>query len=128
MPPSELGPAAWVMQFVTYTSGNYMASVDSGLWRGTYGNAMFMGAVTSSNGTCFTQPYGPVLYASEAYEVDKKIDDGKPALGKVRAWNTHVTVPDISDDCTMNDTSPTNANYKVSAYRKECALVFITGL
>lgn len=64
----------------------------------------------------------PVFSSLEAFGVDSKIDDGRPAYGKVMTNNTQ-----IESNCTTSDT-PTAAEYKI-AYTAGygCSLIFITG-
>jgi prepilin-type N-terminal cleavage/methylation domain-containing protein len=62
------------------------------------------------------------LTPEEAWNIDKKIDDGKPARGKVIAkfWNNACAA---ADDGTHAN-NDLNASYKLTATTIECSLIF----
>lgn len=78
-----------------------------------YGTMMDIGL--ASNGA----PQGFFLEAQEAYNIDLKIDDGKPGQGRllINGWAT------CTDAANQNDL---NANYKAtSTDRKSCSLIAV---
>ncbi len=66
--------------------------------------------------------FHPGLTATEAYNIDSKLDDGLPASGKVMTY-----VPAAQPNCATSAT-PSAANYNVSGSGIACSLIFITGL
>lgn len=85
----------------------------------------------------------PALKPQEAYALDSKIDDGKPALGKVITFtgyssytdpSTGAVVGDLFSNCTVkaDGTSPTevgdtDAKYNLSYNGIACPLSFVVG-
>ncbi|WP_371356729.1 hypothetical protein, partial [Salmonella sp. M132] len=65
-------------------SGDQVAIADVGLFDGTYGNTLFMGTACSGDPGCGLS--GAILKPEEAWNIDTKLDDGKPATGFVRSY------------------------------------------
>jgi prepilin-type N-terminal cleavage/methylation domain-containing protein len=108
-PTSKMSGAGW--------SNFDLGIVGSGhpqWFAGTYGNVYFLGAIPIG-GTGYTS--GGILVPENAYNIDTKIDDGKPATGKVRAWN-HTMHP----NCT--DTDALTAVFTLTDKSTSCALIF----
>lgn len=83
-PTSKLGNGgAWIMQYRGPLTG------DGYLFDGDYGHVLFLLAGTNNP----QGPDTPLLKAEELWNIDGKIDDGKPASGKVVAarWNICAT-------------------------------------
>lgn len=70
---------------------------------------------------CITN--GPLLKPLDALDIDKKLDDGKPGLGKVRARPSTST---INPGCTST-ADPLTSAYNVGNGNPLCALQFNTG-
>ncbi|MBA4274665.1 MAG: hypothetical protein C0436_03320 [Alphaproteobacteria bacterium] len=83
---------------------------DANNFDGTYGNIFVYGAAHPSQ-----MPGNPLFKPEEAWNIDTKIDDGKPAFGNVLTYK-HVTT-------CYDDTN--NYNYDDTAIR--CALIFKSG-
>jgi hypothetical protein len=82
-----------------------------------YGNYfIFGGQITGS------QPKGIILKPEEAWNVDTKLDDGKPATGKVvaRGWNNTCAA---ADDGSSADNDFV-ASYRISDTTLQCVLMF----
>lgn len=83
-----------------------------------YGNIFLIGKDTADSGV-----WDPMMTPEEAWNIDKKIDDGLPARGKViaRHWNNLCAA--------ANDGSHANndleANYRLNVTAKNCSLFFI---
>lgn len=79
-----------------------------------YGNVVVFGGIISTSLT-----FNPLIKAEEAYNIDMKMDDGQPHLGRVltmkNAWNPNC-VPASNDAYSL---SSTTAN--------ACPLIFMTG-
>lgn len=108
-PSSKLNSAGWgIRGFTTYYSGNLSD------WAGDYGNFFDFGAF----GTTTTPQGNSVLKPEEAWNIDTKIDDGKPGIGKVLGFTLSA--------CTVA-TGATNftADYRLNDNGNVCALHFL---
>jgi len=77
-----------------------------------YGNIFCLGN-KGSNGTCYR-----AVKPEEAWNIDTKLDDGKPAYGRVLAQpNTNISVPNCADGATSA------ANYNLTVNSIECPIV-----
>jgi prepilin-type N-terminal cleavage/methylation domain-containing protein len=105
-PRSKISSSLW---FVWY-SGNLG---DSTFFTGTYGNYFEMGQISGN-----VDPYLPILKPEEAWNIDTKIDDGKPGLGKlmIRWWGTCTNAAAETDNAT--------AAYLLSSSAIGCTLIF----
>jgi prepilin-type N-terminal cleavage/methylation domain-containing protein len=61
--------------------------------------------------------YNPVMTARQMADLDRKIDDGRPALGNIRPFKNN-----INTNCTTNDTAA--AEYS-STEGRNCALMYL---
>jgi prepilin-type N-terminal cleavage/methylation domain-containing protein len=94
-----------------YASGSslHFASTD--------GNSIYFGTNAGTNTDCDS----PVLSTGEAWNVDKKNDDGRPGTGKIRSFNAD------SRPCA-SDNDPTIAEYRLDRTdNNSCNLVILTG-
>jgi prepilin-type N-terminal cleavage/methylation domain-containing protein len=114
VPASKLTPAGWTMFYMQQIADS------ASLWgeaTGGYGHMLSFGkAVTGS----YTR--GGIISPSDALDIDKKMDDGRPGKGTVRAWRTGYLA-----NCTENDSSSTAQTYKTSRTDPDCSLLFILG-
>ena len=109
VPRSRFPNAGWsVLGFVNATVGN------SSFFDGTAGNVLLFGAPQEGDDPMV---YTAVLKPEEAYNIDMKIDDGKPNLGKV------ITTPRTSS-YTTNCVVSTNDAYALSYTSSACNLLF----
>jgi len=83
-----------------------------GFYAGSYGHTFYIGGHVTNSAT-----FGPILKPEELWNIDVKMDDGKPAYGIVNPF-TSVLTP----GCTNNDTMA--AEYVLTATTKLCALIF----
>lgn len=112
-PTSKMPTAMWALRSLSATYAG-----DSNMYALDYGNYfIFGGELTASF------PFTNVLTPEEAYQIDKKIDDGRPAFGSViaRRWNNVCAVADSGASANTNF----NASYKVSDKSLQCTLFFI---
>jgi type II secretory pathway pseudopilin PulG len=111
-PRSKMTNAGWGAH---YEPPNFAGN--SGYYAMDYGNLLRFGA--SSAGTI---PSSPTLKPEEAWNIDTKLDDGKPASGKVIAiyWNNLCAVADDGTSA-LDDLV---ASYKLSDTSTQCALNF----
>jgi len=106
VPASKISNAGW-------HANHYGVSVGDGAsFAADYGNAFHYG-IQANN----TVPNNAALTPEELWSVDNKIDDGKPALGKVIAY--------LRGFCTVS-TSPTDtsATYNLTNKSLGCSVVF----
>jgi prepilin-type N-terminal cleavage/methylation domain-containing protein len=111
-PASKLSNGGWnAFYWVNAPGGSatvYAMDFGNGLWVG----APITNAVTN----------GPIMKPEEAWNIDTKLDDGKPAYGKVIGigWNNACA---SADDGTTADTDHA-ASYRLSDSTNQCALMF----
>lgn len=100
-PRSRLGSAGWSVSYW----GNYAGAVSQN-FAGDYGNYLLFGIDTASVNDA------QAIRADEAWNIDTKLDDGKPATGKVVAkWHSTCTnatgVSDTASDYLLSSPSAT---------------------
>lgn len=112
IPASKLGNAAWYMQKID------PATSSGWVWSGAYGNSLFLGAVEADD-----IPELSALNPAEAWNIDTKLDDGKPAFGMIRT-------PRISSGCnsTTVDADAATAAYTLTQTGITCRLLFIPNI
>ena len=112
VPPSRISNGAWW----TFSSPNYPG--DSESYAFDYGNYILIGTSIAN-----TMPLNPLFRPEEAWNIDTKMDDGKPAQGRViaRFWNNTCAAADDGSHAN-NDL---NASYKLTDNSLQCSLFFI---
>lgn len=113
VPASKAGNACWS----AVTLGNFGgSSATDGLYALNYGTALLVGGVDPTD-DCRVA----LLTPEEAWNIDSKLDDGRPAYGKIvaRYWNTCARADDGSN--ANNDLA---ASYNLIDKSKQCALYF----
>jgi hypothetical protein len=110
VPASKLGNAGW-------TADNDASNGNSSMYTVAYGNVLKFGGVMSGGTT-----QAAILTPEEAWGIDKKVDDGLPARGKLiaRYWNNACAAAD--DGSSAND--DLNASYRLTDKSVQCALIF----
>lgn len=110
-PKSKLNNANWFV----WNWGTLTSAVT--FFDGVYNNSFEFGSFLTDSA-----PYGSVFKPEELWNIDTKIDDGKPAVGKVVV---HAgTAADLSA-CTDSAASSTlTASYLLTSTSKTCAAVF----
>lgn len=109
LPKSRFGGGVWWLN----GAGTGFVAGDSWAYSGTYGNYMAIGGAVSGS-----WPYTPLLKPEEAWNIDTKLDDGKPATGKIiaRYWNNACATSTSNTDYT--------GNYKLSDSSLQCLIYF----
>lgn len=107
IPRSKLSNAAWYTETVGYQDGTLWG------WPGDYGTPLFFGAVEPTDIT-----EAAAIKPEEAWNIDTKMDDGKPALGSVRTART-------DSDCNSTTTaaSAASAEYLLTQTGTTCYLL-----
>lgn len=106
LPRSKLSRAGWT----TDNLGTYGG--DSTYFKGSYGNSLEIATQASNE-----FPASPVLRPEEAWNIDTKMDDGKPGTGKVYA----TTWSSCTNAAAFTDTTTT---YKLDSTSIACGLGF----
>jgi prepilin-type N-terminal cleavage/methylation domain-containing protein len=74
VPPSKLGNGMWSIRYITLPT----SLTGPGRFNGTYGNTLQMGAKVNASWND-----SALLKAEELWNIDTKMDDGKPGTGRV---------------------------------------------
>lgn len=115
IPRARLNNAGWSVYPFPATIG-----VNGTGWanfEGAYGNQYIFGAQAVDGVT-----EGPVLKAEEAWNIDSKMDDGKPGTGLVRGYEAYTNCQDAGTSTTVALAG--TANYKLSDTSISCMLMF----
>ena len=112
IPASRIINVGWGAQSVNHYAG------DTAAYAMDYGNNIYVGATVTSSTT-----HNPFLTPKEAWNIDSKIDDGKPARGEIiaRYWNDACAAADDGGSAN-NDLA---ASYRLSDSTRQCMLYFI---
>lgn len=102
-PRSKINTAGWNVLYL----GNIVAA-NTDHFPGTYGNALFFGANGAAG--AYSLP-GEVIKPEEAWNLDTKVDDGRPDLGGVLTMESDTTCG-------------TTAGYVLTQTGNTCALIF----
>lgn len=120
-PASKLGKAGWALYHFTNSA---LDVSNTNYFEADYNNFFFYGASSGTN-----VPNQQILSPEEAWNIDTKMDDGRPAQGRVMTFEAHGGT--ASDDCTdlapSNSLSRTASNYVLSNSGPYCALMMKTG-
>lgn len=119
IPNARLGNAGWSILYIgpiTVTSTTY--------FEGSYNNAFLLGSPSTT-----TQSTGAVLKPEEAWNIDSKLDDGKPATGAISPFESQggTTSSACSDIAASNSASMTASNYSLTNTGVNCSLIMNTG-
>ncbi|MFM9890379.1 MAG: type II secretion system protein [Rickettsiales bacterium] len=109
IPKSKLSSGSWG---VRESFGSFYPGFAGDVFAGSFGNMMQMGKSSSP-----TDNGGLVLKPEEAWNIDTKLDDGKPATGKVitRAYPTCTNATGVTDYAST---------YLLTSSSVGCALFF----
>ena len=114
VPNSKLGQGGWTLRYV----GNYAG--DGNTYAMNAGHMFHYGAAVANQ-----QTYGRIMSPEEAWNVDTKVDDGRPAHGQVFAMYRGNLASENA--CTINAASATDfdSDYHLTNTGTACALYFI---
>ncbi len=94
-------------------------------WNAPGGNAVLYSPFDYNRGFLFGaanaagHPSGPVLTSEEAWNIDTKVDDGRPGYGKVMAWYWD----NLCADATASDDF--DSDYRLNDETRQCAILFV---
>ncbi len=119
IPKSRLNNAGWSMKWM-----GVITVADTGFFDSDYGNVFFFGAF---NATWLNN--NPVLKPEEAWNIDTKMDDGKPATGSILSfeWQGGVGTTSCSDQAASAAASLANSNYALANTGIYCSLLMKSG-
>lgn len=109
VPASKLSNAGWSVSRL----GNISAA-DTNMFPGSYGNALVFGAQSTSGWSI-----NPILSPEEAWNLDVKIDDGKPETGKVRPREINAGTG------TTHCSNTTTREYAYQNTGQLCSFIFL---
>lgn len=113
-PVGKISSAGWMF----HSQGDYTVA-DTLFFEGNYDNMLAFGTATPNG-------FGPVLKPEEAWNIDTKMDDGKPGTGKVKTREEYgTTCTDLAASAT---TAASNHAYLLSNSAVTCNLLFTGGL
>lgn len=110
VPRSRLSNAGWSVDGWRWMSPVPPAPHNGYVFDGIYGNTLFFGSASADWITM-----NPALRAEEAWNVDTKIDDGRPGTGRMRTFE--------STTCSTT-TTPSTAEYAFSSNEIICNVIF----
>ena len=117
----ENAPASRISTAIWSTFGVGVHAGSASAYALDYGNYLHIGGQTSAN-----LPTNPIFRPEEAWNIDTKMDDGRPAYGNIiaRHWNNACAEAStgVPGDATNTNL---NARYRLTDNSIECALFFI---
>ena len=116
-PLGKLNNGLWQSGYVTTASTGSPSIFDN---TNMFGGLLQYGAVGTSAGS---GNRNPVLTPPDAWNIDTKIDDGKPATGKFRV-RTNEDYQPLSDCTTAASTADTTAQYQLTKTTIGCVGLF----
>ena len=122
VPRGRISTSGWSV----WWRGSYAGASD--WFAAEYGNAMFFGGQIGPAGNVSEETWGSILTPEEAWNIDTKMDDGRPGRGSVLALNLDAcTNSDGNDTPGSGDGVGTNldADYLLAQTSQLCALAFI---
>jgi prepilin-type N-terminal cleavage/methylation domain-containing protein len=116
-PGSKLSNGIWVVyRFTSFMSGDSGALDDSGIWfDGNYGNFYTLGGSRDPSSTIMGQT---LITPKDLWNMDTKLDDGKPGAGKVMAYNYSTCTTATASSQT------TTAAYALTNNSVQCIAIF----
>jgi prepilin-type N-terminal cleavage/methylation domain-containing protein len=111
IPASKVKGTGYIIMTADYTGG------DGWLFAYNYTNTIVYGSGGNND-----WPGGPALTPEEAWNIDKKMDDGHPARGNVHAMNWQWGCVVATSGALASNNF--NVAYNLSLSEKQCAFVF----
>ena len=108
-PRGKISNSLWFVWNWTTVSGN------SSFFDGPYNNSLQFGGISTDG-----DPYTPIFKPEEAWNLDTKLDDGKPASGNI----VMRSAAGLSACTTATATNQLTADYLLSSTNIACNLVF----
>ncbi len=112
IPRSKMNGAGWGVQYI---GGSYG---DTETYTAVYGNALIFGGTVSGS-----LPRGSILKPEEAWNIDTKMDDGKPGTGKILAFEI-ANFANANACTTSASTTDYAGTYALSRTSLACSFYF----
>lgn len=122
VPSSKVSNGGWSAWAST---SNGTVPIGNTTWfDGFYGVALIFGAPQASGPT-----QDPVLRPEEAWNIDSKLDDGKPALGQIRSYESqgNTSATGCSNLAASNSVSLPGSEYQLDNATIACTLMILSG-
>lgn len=110
VPRSKLSNGLWFLYDYATSTGNGL------VFNGRYDNSFELGSSSSTQ-----HPYFALMRPEEAWNIDTKVDDGRPGMGKL--WVRGSSGIEFCTDTSDLDAGA-NANYLLSNNGIACTLIF----
>jgi prepilin-type N-terminal cleavage/methylation domain-containing protein len=111
-PRSKMGNGGWAISAI----GTFFAG-DNATYAGNYGNLLWFGKATTE------RPQSDILKPEEAWNIDTKMDDGKPGQGKV-FMRSDSNVWGAANNCSTSTSNTDYAGeYRLNISAISCALM-----
>lgn len=107
VPRSRVSNAGWTAYYFT----EQVDASNPTAFEGTYGNIYFFGKALGG-----TQTWGEALKPEEAWNIDTKIDDGKPGIGLIRVRKDQAA-------CYTNGPTAAGATYALTTSSLQCGFL-----
>lgn len=124
-PKTKLEESSWTVQYLAAISAARIAASGGTLdhmFPGNYSQALIFGTM-KDHPALGTAPFGPVINAGEVFEVDLKLDDGRPATGELKTW-APISNGGPYDNACATSTDPATARYDAFTNDAKCVLIF----
>lgn len=122
-PRSRLANAGWNVGYIGAVATNGANTALGGVTYTSFFAKNYNNALTIGGGTNAYNPTA-ILKPEEAWNVDTKVDDGRPDNGNVLSLNSQHTAAATAGRCTFTNTT---IQYQLSDAGTNCSLVFLTG-
>lgn len=115
VPRSKLSIAGW-----SITNIGTVTLASASFFEGNYGGVLYFGAGNAAANTNM-----PAMLPNEAWNIDTKLDDGRPGLGRVLTAEANTACHDAGTSTSV--ALAATANYALSTTTIACPLIFETG-
>lgn len=93
------------------------------MYPGDKGHVMVLFRNSSQGGSSGAFVGSPLFTAEDAYNIDMKFDDGKPAFGGMQTFKPASSSSYLDNTCATTD-DETTAKYQLTARGSQCAIIF----
>ena len=111
VPPGRISASLWFINNSSTQSGS------TTVFDGQYDNTFMVGGAQAN-----TLPNAAIFRPEEAYNIDTKLDDGKPATGKITPYSINAFTTTSCTNATASSTL--TANYLLTNTALTCAIQF----
>lgn len=123
IPASKVSNAGWYLD--TIGTGGQIAISDTSYFEGSYNNVFRYGKLSGVSPGIY--PAGVVVKPEEMWNIDTKIDDGKPGSGGLVTLEGHTLcflLANGSPGSTSNSAARADSQYNLKESSVSCAMIF----